>query len=145
MILAMVLLLGVSVVLISLIGITSDNILNSHNVEAQRTSEYVLDSAATTQLALVRYDPSRCGTNAPTATTVTFGGQSIEVTCIYKSGSIRTVSLGICPGSNCVTPSLTVSAAFTDGPNCGWPVHSGKTAQCGQTQSIEAWIYAGNS
>lgn len=149
LVITMALLLGVGVVVTSLIGITSDNILGSDSVQAQRGSQYALDAAATTELQLVRFDPSICSSGpegiSSLSPAVTAVCASSQVANPPPGKSQRRVVINVCPGTTCDAPSaaLTVTAIFSDDAlEC--PYGSGHTAECGEAEQILSWRYAGN-
>ncbi|MDE3203655.1 MAG: hypothetical protein KGQ66_05470 [Acidobacteriota bacterium] len=152
LILVMVLLLGVSVLTVSLTGITTDTIRSSASVTAQRTHDYLLEVAATTELNQVRYtsDPSACATlSFPVQPHLPRGyprveGQTVTATCIERAvQSGRQVTVGACVGNTCSVPSLTVVANVTDGPRCGQE-GPGQTNQCGTALAITSWNLTGS-
>ncbi len=141
LILVMVLLLGVSVLTVSLTGITTDTIRSSASVATQRTHDYLLEVAATTELNQVRYtsDPSACATLS-----FPVEGQPVTANCIERAvPSGRQVTVGACLGANCSVPSLTAIATVTDGPQCGQG-GMGHTAECGTALAITSWDFTGS-
>jgi hypothetical protein len=143
LILTMVLLLGVSVVLVSLIGITADSILGSNNIQTQRSNDYALDGAVTTELQLARYEPVDCSSASRTFPAIS-PTISVECATTYRN-SVRYVTIGACLSSTCTAAgaALVVSAHFTDGPRCGGTGLPTQTALCGESQIIDSWGYAG--
>ncbi|MDA8048260.1 MAG: hypothetical protein M0Z30_23980 [Actinomycetota bacterium] len=142
LILVMVLLLGVCVLLVSLIGISSDDILNSQNVLSQRTNEYALDAAATTALQLVRFDPADC-TGGPQTIQIASNPAHIECSPGTSPTGQRQAVISVCVVNPCsaALADLTVTASFTDGPEC--PPGSGQAAECGESIQIESWTLRG--
>ncbi len=153
LVLVMVFLFVTSIVLLSIAGATSNDLLNSSNLKAQRSVEYAADGATTMAVQTARYSPSTYIQPGPSDCLPGGSPQNIDTVEIWvectgihydpTSEVTRIIDFRACTTKDCPNGSVILRArvVFDDYS----AAHIGDCAPnmsstCGTAMTIESWI-----
>ena len=164
LILALIFVIVSSLVLLSLVTLTGNDLLNSGNLRNARALEYAADGATDSAILATRYSDSyytqvatpygNCMSGAPAVTTMMINSLMMTVVCgnstnSSASNATRTVNFYTClyqMGVNC-SPNLAVLTAqvqYNDFSSTGFDAdrscNATTTATCGTGMNIVSWV-----
>lgn len=150
LILAMVFVLIVSISILALLSLGGNSLLNTANLQSQRSIEYSADGAADAAVQAVRYSFDAYTTSGdclPSGiTAMTISGVSTTVDCSGStsaySAQTRVVNFYACQHATCTSGNATVEAqvTFDDYSATGaYACSTSSTTTCGTGVTIDNW------
>jgi hypothetical protein len=153
LILALVFVLAIGLAVVSLANMATNDLVNSMNLNSQRSVEYAADSATSVAVQNVRYSgnpysssPSNC---LPSGGPLTLNGVNIWVDCTQQqfdpiSGVTRVINFYACRSATCSSANAILQAEITfDDYSVGntYSCAPGSSiSTCGTAMTVDSWI-----
>lgn len=146
LIIALIFVVAIALIILALIDLTGTNLIDTGNLQNQRSLEYSADSAVDGAIQLVRTGAATCSNSSTVFEPATLvNGYDVRAFCSLDSntGTLRVVTFYACQASSgtltsCATNNLIdANITFID-QNCATPISC--TTSTGYSLQINSWV-----